>query len=348
MLFTKSTFFFDTDYEKEDSWTFFGVNYQSFGAPMTGRTFSSEKYRYGFNGKENDNDVKNITGSQQDYGMRIYDPRLGKFLSVDPKWRNYPSTSPYSFAGNNPIAYIDHNGEEPIPRFKAYSVGERFTVGFSTTIDRKARKVGLGLYGFLPGGMVNGVIDAYSQGDKKTVARDIGIEAGTQGAMQPWKIGGGLGIQEAENIGSKLEILGNSVSVVVDSYDIINEANSNPTLDEVLIDYTKNIMTDYYGVRFEPGTSDNSHMSVPNASLGFTQNVFDFYSADEFSDKLNHAYTLLYTEFSKFQEEDGTISKVSYELMKQLFDNFKFQSEAFDAIELQEKNNSAPDINTKK
>lgn len=46
----------------------------------------NKDYRYGFNGKENDNDVKGIEGSQQDYGMRIYDPRLGRFLSVDPVW----------------------------------------------------------------------------------------------------------------------------------------------------------------------------------------------------------------------------------------------------------------------
>ncbi|HWJ29919.1 MAG TPA: hypothetical protein VNS32_25490, partial [Flavisolibacter sp.] len=40
-------------------------------------------YRYGFNGKENDDEVKG-EGNQQDYGMRVYDTRLGKFLSVDP------------------------------------------------------------------------------------------------------------------------------------------------------------------------------------------------------------------------------------------------------------------------
>jgi RHS repeat-associated protein len=50
---------------------------------MPGRTFSAaDKYRYGYNGKENDNDVKG-EGNQQDYGMRIYDPRIGKFLSAD-------------------------------------------------------------------------------------------------------------------------------------------------------------------------------------------------------------------------------------------------------------------------
>ncbi|MBS1735236.1 MAG: hypothetical protein JSS98_01355, partial [Bacteroidetes bacterium] len=38
---------------------------------------SSGHYRYGFNGKENDNEVKG-EGNQQDYGMRFYDPRLGR------------------------------------------------------------------------------------------------------------------------------------------------------------------------------------------------------------------------------------------------------------------------------
>jgi RHS repeat-associated protein len=51
---------------------------------MPGRKYSAGTgYRYGFNGKENDNDVKG-EGNQQDYGFRIYDPRLGRFISVDP------------------------------------------------------------------------------------------------------------------------------------------------------------------------------------------------------------------------------------------------------------------------
>jgi RHS repeat-associated protein len=68
-------------------------------------------YRYGFNGKENDNEVKGA-GNQQDYGMRIYDPRLGRFLSVDPLTYSYPYYSPYHFAGNMPIAAIDLDGLE--------------------------------------------------------------------------------------------------------------------------------------------------------------------------------------------------------------------------------------------
>src|SRR5690606_36912003 len=50
-------------------------DYYPFGMLMPGRKYSADgSYRYGFNGKENDNDVKG-EGNQQDYGMRIYDPR---------------------------------------------------------------------------------------------------------------------------------------------------------------------------------------------------------------------------------------------------------------------------------
>jgi RHS repeat-associated protein len=79
---------------------------------MPGRSFKAGSgYRYGFNGKENDNDVKG-EGNQQDYGMRIYDPRLGKFLSVDPLTKDFPWYTPYQFAGNTPIQAIDLDGEE--------------------------------------------------------------------------------------------------------------------------------------------------------------------------------------------------------------------------------------------
>jgi RHS repeat-associated protein len=79
-----------------------------------GRSYSAGGYRYGFNGKENDNEVKG-EGSQQDYGMRIYDPRLGKFISLDPLTKTYPSLTPYQFASNSPIKCIDIDGMEGDP-----------------------------------------------------------------------------------------------------------------------------------------------------------------------------------------------------------------------------------------
>lgn len=52
-------------------------------------------------------------GNQIDYGMRVYDPRAGRFMSVDPLTNKYPFYTPYQFTGNNPIQFIDLDGEEP-------------------------------------------------------------------------------------------------------------------------------------------------------------------------------------------------------------------------------------------
>lgn len=78
---------------------------------MPGRSFSTPLYRYGFNGKEKDDEVKG-SGAQYDYGFRIYDPRLGKFLSVDPLTKKYPELTPYQFASNRPIDGVDLDGKE--------------------------------------------------------------------------------------------------------------------------------------------------------------------------------------------------------------------------------------------
>lgn len=53
--------------------------------------------------------------------MRIYDPRLGKFLSVDPLAPEYPELTPYQFASNTPNMAIDLDGLE------AYAVYNKAT-----------------------------------------------------------------------------------------------------------------------------------------------------------------------------------------------------------------------------
>jgi RHS repeat-associated protein len=85
-----------------------------------------EPYRYGFNGKEQDPEVKGV-GNFYDYGMRGYDPRIGRFPSVDPLAPKYPYFSPYQYAGNNPIYNIDVDGLENIAANKAQGkAGETF------------------------------------------------------------------------------------------------------------------------------------------------------------------------------------------------------------------------------
>ena len=47
--------------------------------------------------------------------MRIYDPRLGKFLSVDPIGNKFPELTPFQFASDRPVDGIDMDGLEYTP-----------------------------------------------------------------------------------------------------------------------------------------------------------------------------------------------------------------------------------------
>jgi RHS repeat-associated protein len=88
------------------------TDYYAFGAPMPGRQYTSTNYRYGFNGKENDPETVSTGEGTQDYGMRIYNPSLGRFFSVDPLFKEYAYKTPYDFAENKPIIGSDLDGEE--------------------------------------------------------------------------------------------------------------------------------------------------------------------------------------------------------------------------------------------
>jgi RHS repeat-associated protein len=130
-------------------------DYYPFGMMMPGRKFTAaSSYRYGFNGKENDNDVKG-EGNQQDYGMRIYDPRLGRFLSVDPITDDYPELTPYQFASNRPIDGIDLDGLE-------YS--ETDFESIKAKAETAIKNLGAGRAGIVSRGISNALINANTIG----------------------------------------------------------------------------------------------------------------------------------------------------------------------------------------
>jgi len=90
-------------------------DYSPFGVVLDGREFG-DSGRYGFNGKENDDEVKG-EGNSLDFGARIYDSRLGRWLSIDPFWKKYPFLSPYNYTIDNPIMLIDPAGEDIVVAF---------------------------------------------------------------------------------------------------------------------------------------------------------------------------------------------------------------------------------------
>jgi RHS repeat-associated protein len=61
---------------------------------------------------EKDDEVHNVEGSSYDFGARMYNSRIARFFSTDPREVEYPWSSPYNYAaGGSPLFYIDFNGE---------------------------------------------------------------------------------------------------------------------------------------------------------------------------------------------------------------------------------------------
>lgn len=77
---------------------------------MPGRSYSPNVSDIGFNGKREDNEIYG-EGNALDFGARIYDSRLGRWMSTDPEQRKFPGISTYAFCYNSPIAFNDPTGE---------------------------------------------------------------------------------------------------------------------------------------------------------------------------------------------------------------------------------------------
>ena len=101
-----------------------GYDYYPFGMGIKEREWkdSSFKYRFGFNGMEQDNEVSS-SGNAYDFGARMYNPRLGRWLGVDRLAGKFVSWSPYNYAIDNPIAFKDPDGNDVVVTVTSKKVG---------------------------------------------------------------------------------------------------------------------------------------------------------------------------------------------------------------------------------
>jgi len=76
---------------------------------MDGRSFNNEKYRFGFNGQEKDNDIGEGMFSAEFWE---YDSRIARRWNPDPIVKKYESF--YACFSNNPILFVDPNGQDVV------------------------------------------------------------------------------------------------------------------------------------------------------------------------------------------------------------------------------------------
>jgi RHS repeat-associated protein len=104
----------------------FGMSFESKLPLLTKSGSGSNKHKY--NGKEE----QEMPGKWLDYGARFYDAGLGRWHGVDPASEIKYDWTPYRYAFNNPIRYLDTDGQFELDNAQQYS---RFTQYLQNSIS---------------------------------------------------------------------------------------------------------------------------------------------------------------------------------------------------------------------
>lgn len=130
----------DTEILGESNYYPFGLEHKGYNNVINGT-----EHPYKYNGKEHNQE---LGLNWYDYGARNYEPALGRWFNIDPKAKDASSFSPYNYAFNNPILFVDPDGEFPFPiHIRSFAPWETFGIlgyegdnrGFSTDLNVTSR-----------------------------------------------------------------------------------------------------------------------------------------------------------------------------------------------------------------
>jgi RHS repeat-associated protein len=196
-------------------------DYYPFGLAIAGRSYTSEKYRFGYQGQFAEMDDETGWNS---FELRMYDPVIGRWMSTDPAGQ---FSSPYLSMSNNPVIGIDINGGVVflVNFFDARaSVGDGLggtaTLYASLAIDGKGNMAilyggGIGISGTAGGAFTIGTsATVYYTADKISDICGIGFSFGFHNALARGLLSGG-----EYNIGLQIE---NDNSIIIHHGNTIN------------------------------------------------------------------------------------------------------------------------------
>lgn len=151
-------------------------DYLTYGAIAASKTPHGDLTSYLFAGQEFDRE----TGLYS-FGVRLFDPMAGRFLATDPARQFF---SPYLYAGNNPVLYLDPTG--------LFSIGSLFSAIAGAIIGAAEIAIGV-LIDVVTGGAAFNISEAFYRAGVSSVVysvthadnfswRDYGVQMGIEAA----------------------------------------------------------------------------------------------------------------------------------------------------------------------
>lgn len=95
---------------EEKNYYAFGLLHKGYNSTNNISNGNSLAQKYGYNGKELNDD---LGLNWHDYSARNYDAALGRWMNMDPLAEQMRRHSPYNYAFNNPVYFIDPDGMKP-------------------------------------------------------------------------------------------------------------------------------------------------------------------------------------------------------------------------------------------